>query len=105
MLQVLIGPDVVAVRVREVGRGLGKPGPGRLHLHLRPGGAHDLLLEEGRHHDGCRPGVLEVADGVEISAEGAGAADDRIFELESEIGGLEVHGVLPQLVSASASEP
>ena len=84
----------------------GEAGAGRFHLHGGTGGSHDLLLEEGGQHDGCGAGGFASADGVYAGAQRAGADDDGVLQLESEVCGLEVHWYsFPQVLSSRPSRP
>ncbi len=77
---------------REVGQGLGEAlcAGGEVVVELAFV-VLDLLFEQGVQDGGRDARVLHVAQSVQVPREGTRARNERVLELDSEIGGGEIH--------------
>ena len=95
LLQVLVGPEREAVRLREVGLRLGKGlGVGVESVARGQLLPQHLLFEERAHDDGPGPGVLQATHGVQVVGQGRRTRHEGAGEVQSEIGRREIHETL-----------
>ena len=90
--EVVVGPGVVVLHLRQVRLGLGEALVVEVveqrDLDLLAG---DLLLEQRGQHDGRGPGLLELHERVEPPGERAGRGDQGVLQVQAQILGPQGH--------------